>query len=89
MITEQQLLDFGFIKTDDPIYTYTKVLSVTTPEEDRNDDEGEILLSISMEYNQLEFILNTGYEVEVVLNIKSIDDLANLELMIAGTRTTY
>jgi hypothetical protein len=89
MITEKELLDYGFIKTDDPIYPYTKVLSVTIKEEYRNDDEGEILLALSTEYNPPEFVLNTGYEVEVVLNIQSIEDLTNIERMIAGTRTLY
>jgi hypothetical protein len=87
MITEQELLDYGFKKqTDDPLYPYIKVLSDPQPEDE---DAGNIFLAVSLENNFAHFVLNTGYDVEVVLNIKDVSDLANLELLIAGTRPTY
>ncbi len=84
MITEQELIDFGFTKNDDfPMIPFEKHLS------DPNEDGGRLTLIVTIERNQPEIALNMPDGNKLFLHIESLQQLLIFENAIQSWDPNY
>jgi hypothetical protein len=80
MITEIDLLENGFEKTEDPLFPFEKNLS----EVEEDDEMSPIVLAISQINGKSEMVLILPECGTLHLNINSVDELKAFEGMLAG-----
>lgn len=87
-ITEEQLLEFGMIKTvGDPIESMRKVISVVKDEDQEN--EGEIAIAVTHMRNQSELALMLPDGGCIYLSCATIEDLKTFEQCIESWEPSY
>ena len=85
-MTKEELINFGMVEQDDPIYPMEKVLS----EEIEDSEDGEkIALVITRERNSAELALIVPGGTLFLGGVKSVDDLKTIEACVTEWEPFY
>lgn len=87
-ITKENLLKDGWQETKDPIFLMKKKLQDTIPEGDENDDNA-LAFVVHRIYNVLTLALALPDGALLNLNVKSIEELQQFDVMIVSYDPPY